>query len=784
MVKSKQVSSKTIGANASNIKSNLGARPVLRPSTHSKSKWIFLIGTTIVFLALILLFLMSGTEQATKTTSLTESQSQATGAQPSTPAEAAAQFITDNEENDEDTGGLIGMAITGFKELNPALNTLTLPVDNGKAMINPKTGTVYTDTKTSPYTPAPFVIQVEAIPHYAGSTDPNILRANNFEITLKYFAADFDFVSANVYSDTQGIPTKINNPASWKPTPPVVTPDGAYNRVTFYAEGGSEASNYFPLNQDVILAELIFKPKKTTGIGQIILESVKVVKGSWVISTNVDPNKNTASLSFNLKVYEDLDGDTYGNLNKPAYQDSANILPSYVKNAADCNDDKNPTPVIMKDNNVWTCDKVTSCTNIPPDNIVLNTITDYNDYYGPECAKCQKPGISEICDGIDNNCNGQKDEGVAPTCGTKNCGFFYMCKGSTLLDCNKNPDNPALILNFDGHEACQKFSPATPFCDVATGNCIASLGQDCTSCQNDLTACQTKLNTCIGNLPTCNIAECTTLGGTCNEKGQCIVPGSSCTSVGSTVTFIKAGGISINYVSGCKSGADGKQYSEQYSCNGANLVFTKSSCPAGCDAATGLCKASCPQVMCPSCPTITIIKELTPACEDGIIHPPATTKCDAFENCKTCSADCGACPSTADSELVDPVTGNGPDGVPDSEELTNAEIEALKYTALKARLLALGKTCAQLKDCDGDGITDDKDYCPNTDSSDGQITAKTGFVNAYGCYATDTGTGLASPLVRPDGCFSSYDTTFYISYYTNLIGGGACNNVFGNPVAK
>ena len=73
-----------------------------------------------------------------------------------------------------------------------------------------------------------------------------------------------------------------------------------------------------------------------------------------------------------------------------------------------------------------------------------------NDGYGTGCAKgndCDDsdpltyPGAPERCDGKDNNCNGQKDEGVKNACGTCDQVCAAVGKGSPFpLDPNKDPN--------------------------------------------------------------------------------------------------------------------------------------------------------------------------------------------------------------------------------------------------------------------------------------------------------------------------------------------------------
>lgn len=136
--------------------------------------------------------------------------------------------------------------------------------------------------------------------------------------------------------------------------------------------------------------------------------------------------------------YRDADGDTYGDKNNSK---SYCLQPSgYVANSTDCNDTDNKiNPAASevcdsKDNdcdsliddadsnvagrNTWYKDgdadgygdkNVTALACAQPAGYVSNS-ADCND-----ANKAISPAATEICDGLDNNCNGTKDEGVTAT---------------------------------------------------------------------------------------------------------------------------------------------------------------------------------------------------------------------------------------------------------------------------------------------------------------------------------------------------------------------------------
>ncbi len=140
-----------------------------------------------------------------------------------------------------------------------------------------------------------------------------------------------------------------------------------------------------------------------------------------------------------VTLYQDLDGDGFGNLAAPLLN-ACPTTPGYVANSLDCDDMNqavNPTATEVCDgidNNcngltddadpgvtgqpTWYQDSdldgfgnsavfVVACT--APSGYVANAL-DCND----GCSSCY-PGAPEVCDGLDNNCNGQTDEGVLTT---------------------------------------------------------------------------------------------------------------------------------------------------------------------------------------------------------------------------------------------------------------------------------------------------------------------------------------------------------------------------------
>jgi hypothetical protein len=90
-------------------------------------------------------------------------------------------------------------------------------------------------------------------------------------------------------------------------------------------------------------------------------------------------------------------------------------------------------------------------TGVPDGTVILcpNGIDKDNDGYGTGCAlgdDCNdndpsiNPGAKEFCDGKDNNCNNQTDEGVTNKCGTCDPGCAKIGEGPFEIDKTKDPN--------------------------------------------------------------------------------------------------------------------------------------------------------------------------------------------------------------------------------------------------------------------------------------------------------------------------------------------------------
>jgi len=168
------------------------------------------------------------------------------------------------------------------------------------------------------------------------------------------------------------------------------------------------------------------------------------------IVNGIDDNCNGQIDEANLFIfYADADGDGYGNIN--ATVQAATAPSGYVSNSTDCNDGNSsvhPGATEICNGIDDNCDgqvdegvKTTYYADADGDgygNVVFSTLacsapsgyvsnnTDCND-----ASASVHPGASEVCNEVDDNCNGQIDEGVVSAVVTPS-GDVSICSGSNI----------------------------------------------------------------------------------------------------------------------------------------------------------------------------------------------------------------------------------------------------------------------------------------------------------------------------------------------------------------
>jgi hypothetical protein len=192
--------------------------------------------------------------------------------------------------------------------------------------------------------------------------------------------------------------------------------------------------------------------------------------------------------------YPDLDGDTYGDLN--GLIQSCLPIPNFVTDFSDCNDldaSINPGAVEL-------CNNIDdNCNGLADDGISLTFYLDADaDGYGDlnvtrdtcaaptgyvldntDCVDSDNsinPGALEICDGLDQNCDGLADEGVSIT-------YYADVDGDTYGDINVTKDSCAVPVGYvDNSLDCNDNDAAInvlalEVCDGVDNNCDGNVDE-------------------------------------------------------------------------------------------------------------------------------------------------------------------------------------------------------------------------------------------------------------------------------------------------------------------
>ena len=202
--------------------------------------------------------------------------------------------------------------------------------------------------------------------------------------------------------------------------------------------------------------------------------------------------------SDNLVWYEDLDGDGYGNIN--VSQDSNSQPTGYVSDNTDCDDNE----VNSYPGNTEVCDGIDNNCDGQIDEEVTSTFYADNDGDGfgdintplqactaptgyvidsTDCDDTEAnnfPGNTEVCDGIDNDCDGEIDEDLLTTFYLDADGDGFGDINISIQGCSAPSGYVADNTDCDDAEA-NNYPGNTEVCDGIDNDCDGEIDEDVTS---------------------------------------------------------------------------------------------------------------------------------------------------------------------------------------------------------------------------------------------------------------------------------------------------------------
>ncbi|NTX57200.1 MopE-related protein [Myxococcus sp. CA039A] len=220
--------------------------------------------------------------------------------------------------------------------------------------------------------------------------------------------------------------------------------------------------------------------------------SASIRPGGTEVCDGADNNCNGATdEGVQSTFYRDADGDGAGNAGLPTQ--ACSRPGGYVADATDCND----ASASIRPGATEVCDSVDNNCNGAADEGVQSTFyrdADGDGYgnaglptqacsrpggYVSDATDCNdssasiRPSASEVCDSVDNNCNGQADEGVIPTWYRDADGDGYGASSLSASTCARPGGYVANSSDCD--DARSNVSPGrTESCDGLDNNCNGS----------------------------------------------------------------------------------------------------------------------------------------------------------------------------------------------------------------------------------------------------------------------------------------------------------------------
>lgn len=225
--------------------------------------------------------------------------------------------------------------------------------------------------------------------------------------SLDNFATDVDTIASS-WNGNVALADTVNLPAAFANVSSVTFRFYVINQAT--ATSTLRMDNVSVWGNAInIIPTLYYVDADGDGFGDAANDTLLCNAPAGFVNNNTDCNDSDAAINPNTVWYQDLDNDQVGNT---AVSLTACIQPlGYVLANGDC-DDNNATivaPVMYytdADNDGFGDDATASPFCQAPVNLVA---------VGGDCDDNNNaiyPGAPEICDGFDNNCNGQNDEGL------------------------------------------------------------------------------------------------------------------------------------------------------------------------------------------------------------------------------------------------------------------------------------------------------------------------------------------------------------------------------------
>lgn len=239
-----------------------------------------------------------------------------------------------------------------------------------------------------------------------------------------------------------------------------------------------------------------------TNVGVIVFGLALGATALWAIAAPDSFFVSADSCSTTTPFYLDSDSDGYGSPEASTTIYACTLPTGYSANNNDCDDTRaaiNPGATEICDNYDNDCDGA--------NNESLATSTYYydfdNDAYGVSatttvwCAlpsgyatstgdcddnnAAKNPGATEICDGVDNNCNGQIDDGATTTTYYyDNDNDGYGGNATSTQACQK-PNGYSVTNNDCNDFKANTYPGAQEFCDSIDNDCDGTVDESCTN---------------------------------------------------------------------------------------------------------------------------------------------------------------------------------------------------------------------------------------------------------------------------------------------------------------